>query len=402
MKTFKDIINEVAEPLSPDEKRFKAKHVIKKIDHPIDDDTEENIFKGGTEKDKTVEASYEDGEDEEVYESKLSKNFMKKLDKYNKKAKESKESVEEEAKELAEGPFKGVGKLMMKAKMAKQKHDANRAQRKNIKKRNGEPLKRAGDVDAGIGASLGTDADQAEYEKNSSKYRRADKIQKRLKREEVENLDELSRKTLASYATKASKDVADQYKAGNKEKSISRAKGVAKAQMKSRALDKLAKEEVENLDELKSDYVKTQREKDRAHDSAMGRTKTGRKKPVRRMTSTQRSMASMREESQDTVDVKGKNIRKFIKKAKSMTPSKGAKEVVDGEYVESFMNEAVKAGNIKLGDGTRVKITNEDAQVMNDLFSELNSSNQKRMEEEMMKSKDGFDKVLNFAREASE
>ena len=44
------------------------------------------------------------------------------------------------------------------------------------------------------------------------------------------------------------------------------------------------KEEVD-LDEgapkMKSDFIKTQREKDRAHDDAMGRTPTGRKKPVR-------------------------------------------------------------------------------------------------------------------------
>jgi hypothetical protein len=62
------------------------------------------------------------------------------------------------------------------------------------------------------------------------------------------------------------------------------------------------KEEAE-LDEaapkIKPDFVKTQREKDRAHNAAMGRTATGRKKPERAMTSTQRSMASMRKEDTD-------------------------------------------------------------------------------------------------------
>ena len=59
------------------------------------------------------------------------------------------------------------------------------------------------------------------------------------------------------------------------------------------------KEEVE-LDEagpkIKGDFLKIQRAKDAAHDDAMGRTKTGRKKPERTMTSTQKSMASMRNE----------------------------------------------------------------------------------------------------------
>jgi len=68
MKTFKDIINEVAEPKGGDEKRFKAKHVVAKYDHPIEDGAEENQFKGGTKKDKSKKASYEDGKDAEVYE----------------------------------------------------------------------------------------------------------------------------------------------------------------------------------------------------------------------------------------------------------------------------------------------------------------------------------------------
>jgi len=69
MKTYKQLIAEVAEPESADEKRFKAKHAVKKIDHPIDDDAEETQFKGKTKKDTSNKASYKKGEDEAVYES---------------------------------------------------------------------------------------------------------------------------------------------------------------------------------------------------------------------------------------------------------------------------------------------------------------------------------------------
>ena len=69
------------------------------------------------------------------------------------------------------------------------------------------------------------------------------------------------------------------------------------------------KEEVE-LDEAKrkgapkmqGDWLKKERERNREHDAAMGRTPTGRKKPVRQMTSTQRSLAQLRGESVDQVD----------------------------------------------------------------------------------------------------
>ena len=67
MKTYKQIISEVAEPLGGDEKRFKAKHVIQKINL---DAAEDGQFTGGTsaKKDKSKKASYKEGEDEAVYE----------------------------------------------------------------------------------------------------------------------------------------------------------------------------------------------------------------------------------------------------------------------------------------------------------------------------------------------
>ena len=53
---------------------------------------------------------------------------------------------------------------------------------------------------------------------------------------------------------------------------------------------------------IKPDFLKVQRAKDAEHNAAMGRTKTGRKKPVRTMTSTQKSLASMRREAVEPLD----------------------------------------------------------------------------------------------------
>lgn len=47
---------------------------------------------------------------------------------------------------------------------------------------------------------------------------------------------------------------------------------------------------------MTGDSIAIQRAKDAEHNKAMGRTKTGRKKPVRQMTSTQRSLAQLRGE----------------------------------------------------------------------------------------------------------
>ncbi len=89
------------------------------------------------------------------------------------------------------------------------------------------------------------------------------KDKKDVQKEEVEQIDELSKKTLGSYVKKASRNLAGrEYKRGaekdastsNLQKSYKRDMGIAKA------VDKLTKEEVENLDELKKStlgsYVK--------------------------------------------------------------------------------------------------------------------------------------------------
>lgn len=65
------------------------------------------------------------------------------------------------------------------------------------------------------------------------------------------------------------------------------------------AMKKEETEVNEAAPKLKGDWLKKERERNRAHDAAMGRTPTGRKKPERAMTSTQRSLASMRKEDTD-------------------------------------------------------------------------------------------------------
>ena len=63
-----------------------------------------------------------------------------------------------------------------------------------------------------------------------------------------------------------------------------------------KALRKEATQIDEAAPKIKGDWLKKERERNREHDAAMGRTATGRKKPTRTMTSTQKSLASFREQ----------------------------------------------------------------------------------------------------------
>lgn len=69
-KSFKNIINEVYEPKSPDEKKFKDKHISKLFPNMFADSQYDKLFKGSTtEVDRGKDRhGYNPGEDEKVYE----------------------------------------------------------------------------------------------------------------------------------------------------------------------------------------------------------------------------------------------------------------------------------------------------------------------------------------------
>lgn len=67
MLSFKELMNEVAEPKAGDEQRFKAKHIVQVIDEPhMDKETREGTKKSPAKKKRL--ADLEKGEDEAVYE----------------------------------------------------------------------------------------------------------------------------------------------------------------------------------------------------------------------------------------------------------------------------------------------------------------------------------------------
>lgn len=110
----------------------------------------------------------------------------------------------------------------------------------------------------------------------------------------------------------------------------------------------------------------------------------------------------------DSVEVKARNTAEAIDKAMSkMGISKKDGMGVSGsnfdlkklkENIE--LEEAVKTGNVKLNDGSRIKITKDEAEAINNLFDNLSSTGRKKMEKDMMKNKKEFDDVLQFAKEA--
>lgn len=96
-------------------------------------------------------------------------------------------------------------------------------------------------------------------------------------------------------------------------------------------------------------------------------------------------------------DKMGDFKKRYGDKAKDVMYATATKMAMKEEF---DLMEAVKAGNMKLNDGSRVKLSKEEAKAVENLFSELNSSNKKKMESRMMQSKNGFEEIIKFAKEA--
>ena len=202
---------------------------------------------------------------------------------------------------------------------------------------------------------------------------------------------------------------------------------------------KLMKKEDVQLDEaprrkgapkIKPDFLKVQRAKDAEHNAAMGRTKTGRKKPVRTMTSTQKSLASMRRECAGEVELDEsksliKDYEKYMSqggkkdhnaidylmsmpKYKRMSKDQMAKTIGDAKRKGIFreevqhIQESFKAGGLKLKDGKQVMVKKDDATMLNDLMKQLSKPNVKKMTDTAMKNKKGYAEILGFARDSHE
>lgn len=70
------------------------------------------------------------------------------------------------------------------------------------------------------------------------------------------------------------------------------------------------------------------------------------------------------------------------------------------EKMRESLEEAVKPGRLKLDDGATITVSKKDADLVNQMFNDLNASNRKKMQDTMMSDKAGFDEIVGFAREA--
>jgi hypothetical protein len=239
-KTLKDFLEGYLKVKSADEQKFVDKHVTAK--NPDRNGNGDDVFNGNTKPiDRRKERKgYNPGEDEKVYEAlkgnqhKIDANKNGKVDAHDFKLLRGKKKVAEEAEELEE-----LSTNTLRNYRAKAKDDAYDA----------------ADVDD----------DRRLRKRSMGSWDAGKKILKRgdaLRKEEAEELEELSKATVGSYAQKAKDELSrTEYLAGKKMGERMHGAKVDNAERKlntkaskrykglGMAINKLAKEEVEELDE---------------------------------------------------------------------------------------------------------------------------------------------------------
>jgi hypothetical protein len=284
-------------------------------------------------------------------------------------------------------------------------------------------------------------------------------IGKAIRKEEVEQIDEISVKKLDKYRAANEKDrvdlsmnkigwikgspTADQQK--NLDKLNKRVKGDQLAGTKKYptvykntpyAAKVPATESVEQIDELSPNtlhkYIKkatpevaaraisavapNQSAETKKHASKLGQRIAGIASASGRLS----DKANQNEEVEQIDELSKKTLGSYIKKAKtdvagqayqlgardplkpkaSWSKALGREKHIDkavDRLTKEDLDEAFKVGAMKLHDGSAVTLTRESVDALNGLFNQLNGANKSKMEERMMSGKKGFQEILSFA-----
>lgn len=300
-----------------------------------------------------------------------------------------------------------------------------------------------GDVGADKEADISYDKSQKTLSKIRNKYGKSgvDKAYqqssalvfggKKPYKEEVEELDELDKKTLGSYVKKAaqSRGVAGIVAGGSAHKSKDQkdALKVMKNRMTgiSRATDRLTKEEVDQLDELSPNtlhkYIKkatpevaaraisavapNQSAETKKHASKLGKRIAGISSASGRLAdkansdmyeAAEYSMKQLQKKFDDgTHEAMNDPKPGYHVELRNTKTGKRTTHYVKEEA--EMIDEAVKIGAMKLHDGSTVNVTREMADSLNGVFEQLNPMNRVKMEQKLHNSKKDFEEILKFA-----
>jgi len=430
MKTFKQLIAEVAQPNNEDELNFKEKHSIEVIDHPASEERQHSAEKVSPKR----RADYDKGEDEEVYEAKMDPVGKEDDDIDN-------DGDTDSSDEYLHARRKAIAKAMKKeAKLdpvGKEDDDIDNdgdtdssdeylhARRKAIAKAMRESIR-------SITEKAKSEAQQKAAaialavkrgDKPKSELIGASKEMYNMSEKDLEDFARTSHKGIPARVNEAD-DFAGWiaiYNGKKLEITKDKAKDLYGAKMYAAKELRVPKSKM-GLLAIKTAYNE---EFDLTED-ANKMLAIGRKLQAMAAKEKNDMIANAMAKLADHLEAFGapfgpKNMADLVKKTglkaeviTSLIKRANVNEEVeldDKEFpvtidpktakkIVKNLDENFKVGIVKLNDGSSIIVKDQDARLLNRMFADLNADNKNRMMKVAMADKNGFNEILGFAREA--
>jgi len=377
-KSFKRLVSEVAQPKGGDEKAFKDQHRIQKFNHPVALDHQ---FTGEIDKERRMRpADYTAPADAAAYDKAT--------------------GIDDMGATLGEGVTSGDA-----SEYHHKMHDYHDDMHNHLVKKGTKEARAA----AGHHRAAKIAHGEASYDHDFGK---------RLAHRSSEKASTLTQRANdASRGHADKKQISPLHSFGDKKQYDEEAKQIDEI---SRSMRPMSRSFGKTVDPKKYDAYKKHMKKHSLDEPSvrMAYDNPDHGESQRMMKNSKYAKAldlyknSMKEKA-EVAESQKKSLEKKL--AAASAPSKKGKEAVTlpkapwdkmKEATEivlesrEMIDEAVRAGNMRLKDGSSVKIKNEDAKLLNQMFKDLNSSNRRQMEKVMMTDKAGFKEILGFAREA--
>lgn len=433
MKSFKKLMESIV-PVSGDEENFIDKHVIHRWDEP---NAFEHQFTGSTEKFYNA-PDYKDVEDEAVYEEADPVDEMgrRRETEIKKKIIENNAFVTAAvtAKTRSKDKFNfgakkypvTVGKEIVKSMSENETGEDLEPSHKKYKEKNAsskfnEPL---------------NELDAYKLQKFYDRFRKTPKNEE----SELDEGEEAPWMTSAEAARMQNyhQNAADKHKANRNMKGyaahINHAAALEDAMVKSGGYkripssrlvaksDKISRDyptpkkvqENEQLDELSKDTLSSYTDRVQKKMDKLGKSistansreyraeMAGKKKTALNIYLKKKDDSSKLDKKYDSVHRANDIIYPDDNQSKTRTarnPKVAAR--VDAYRKSGALYESYSAGSLKLNDGTSVRVSSQDANLLNSMFKDLNPKNKDKMSKVLMLDKSGFEEILGFAREAN-
>jgi hypothetical protein len=448
MKSFKQLLSEVAQPKSEDELNFKDKHEIEMMDHP---ESEEHQHTSDKPKAKRL-ADYKTGEDMTVYEKKMDPVNPKELegdfedredkdidndgkvddsDRYlHNRRKAISKAMKNESKMSDEDVLDAAKALAKNGKDAKTRNFGRGLVNFHKKEGSFTPAQVGGLQNIMKNASFQMAKESVELDESFSVFKPMSpapgkSVSNRAQVKAFKTSDQMN-----TFLAKGGNSL--HWKPTGKEGLKS---GTYKMDMKRGSDGKPARDFIRENNTLESAFIAkaAAAKKAKKDNFELGDKKfpvtikkstadkiiekkeyaPGRIGDIQRMLDKEREA---KKESVELDEISSKTLTSYIDKASDSRSHKGlSTKKVDNRYSgvkmagnklrkasnESFdLSENFKTGSLTLDDGSKVVINKQDADKLNSMFDELNAQNRNKMMATAMKNKSGFNEILGFAKEA--